>query len=78
MIVIPRRYTHFVFGLIQSGLTSCVAAGVASFSASANEFVWNWLVSWLLSWTLMAPLVLVAAPGIRLLSVALTRDEKID
>lgn len=78
MLAIPRRYSHFVFGVIQSGLTSCVAAGVASFPASAGEFAWNWLVSWLLSWTVMAPLVFVAAPGIRLLSVALTRDEKED
>jgi hypothetical protein len=28
---IPQRYGHFVFGVIQSGLTSCIAAGIASF-----------------------------------------------
>jgi hypothetical protein len=30
MLGIPRRYVHFVFGIIQSGLTSAVAAGIAS------------------------------------------------
>ena len=32
MFAIPRRYSHFVFGIIQSGLTSLIAAGIASFS----------------------------------------------
>jgi hypothetical protein len=30
MLGIPRRYSHFIFGIIQSGLTSCIAAAVAS------------------------------------------------
>jgi hypothetical protein len=29
MLRIPRRYSHFVFGFIQSGLTSSIAAAVA-------------------------------------------------
>jgi len=32
MFAIPCRYSHFVFGVIQSGLTSLIAAGIASFS----------------------------------------------
>jgi hypothetical protein len=76
MFAIPRRYSHFVFGVIQSGLTSFIAAGVASLSAlSSNHFLWNWFASWLVSWVAMAPLVLLAAPAIRSLSLALTRDE---
>jgi hypothetical protein len=31
MLGIPRRYGHFVFGVIQSGLTSLIAAAIASF-----------------------------------------------
>ena len=30
MLGIPRRYSHFVFGVIQSGLTSAIAAAIAS------------------------------------------------
>jgi Protein of unknown function (DUF2798) len=76
MLAIPRRYSHFVFGAIQSGLTSFVAAGIASAqSIATGSFVWNWLISWLVSWIAMAPVVLLAAPAIRLLSLALTRDE---
>jgi hypothetical protein len=65
MFAIPRRYSHFVFGVIQSGLTSLIAAGIASLSAVANgRFLWNWLPSWLLSRIAIAPVVLPAAPAI--------------
>jgi hypothetical protein len=38
-------------------------------------FIQNWLLSWLISWMTMLPLVLVAAPAIRSLSILLTREE---
>ncbi|MFT4119993.1 DUF2798 domain-containing protein [Bradyrhizobium sp.] len=73
---IPRRYSHFVFGVIQSGLTSLVATAIASFPAeTALLFVQHWLVSWLIAWTTMLPIVLLAAPAIRAFSLRLTRDE---
>lgn len=76
MLRIPRRYTHFVFGVIQSGLTSLIAAGIASVPALARGQFWqNWIISWLIAWATMLPVVLLAAPAIRSLSVALTRDE---
>jgi hypothetical protein len=79
MFAIPRRYSHFVFGVIQSGLTSLIAAGVASLSATATgHYLWNWLASWLISWVVMSPVVLLAAPIIRSLSVVLTREESLD
>jgi hypothetical protein len=79
MFAIPRRYSHFVFGVIQSGLTSLIAAGVASLSATATgHYLWNWLASWLISWVVMSPVVLLAAPIIRSLSVVLTREESMD
>lgn len=75
MFGIPRRHSHFVFGAIQSGLTSLIAAGVASFpSPTFTQFFIHWLVSWLIAWAVMLPIVLLAAPGIRALTVALTRD----
>ena len=76
MLGIPRRYTHFVFGVIQSGLTSLIAAGIASFpSLASGKFLQNWLLSFVIAWVTMLPVVLLAAPAIRSLAVALTRDD---
>jgi hypothetical protein len=76
MFGIPRRYSHFVFGVIQSGLTSMIAAGIASLpSIASGNFFRNWMLSWLVSWVTMLPLVVMAAPAIRSLSLILTRDE---
>ena len=76
MLGIPRRHSHFVFGFIQSGLTSAIAAAIASYPMIAQgRFLVHWLGSWLLSWALMTPVVLFAAPTIRTISHALTRDE---
>lgn len=75
MFAIPRRHSHYVFGVIQSGMTSFVAAGVGSINVLATDhFLWNWLSSWLVSWVVLAPLVLAAAPTIRSLSMLLTRE----
>lgn len=73
---IPRRYGHFVFGVIQSGLTCLIASAIASLPlVSMGEFLRHWLVSWLLSWAAMLPVVLLAAPVIRALSLAITRHD---
>ena len=77
MLGIPRRYSHFVFGVIQSGLTSLIAAGIASFpAAGAVVFLEHWMVSWLIAWAAMLPIVLLAAPAIRAFSLRLTREEE--
>jgi hypothetical protein len=76
MLPIPRRHAHFLFGIIQSGLTRAIAAAIASAGVAEGEaFLNHWLTSWLLSWTLMLPIVLFAAPFIRRLSVMLTRAD---
>ena len=76
MLGIPRRYSHFVFGAIQAGLTSLIAAGIASLSfISQGQFLSHWLLSWLISWGAMLPFVLFAAPTIRALSILLTKEE---
>ena len=75
MLGIPRHYAHFIFGIIQSGLTSAIAAGIASTAFLGTEkFISNWIVSWLEAWVLMLPIVLFAAPLIQKLALALTRD----
>ena len=76
MLRIPRRHTHFVFGVIQSGLTSLIAAGIASYpSLARGSFLQNWTVSWLIAWATMLPVVLLAAPAIRSLALAMTRED---
>jgi hypothetical protein len=76
MFDIPRRYSHFIFGVIQAGLTSLIAAGIASFpSPTVTEFLIHWLWSWLVAWIAMLPVVVLAAPVIRAVSVALTRED---
>ena len=75
MLGIPRRFSHFVFGFIQSGLTCAVAAAIASYPFwSAGSFVSHWLQSWLIAWIMMLPIVLFAAPAIRSLTHILTRE----
>lgn len=75
MLGIPRRYAHFVFGVIQSGLTSAIAACIASFPFLVNgDFLRHWLQSWLIAWLLMLPIVVFAAPMILKLAILLTRD----
>lgn len=76
MLGIPRRFSHFVFGIIQSGLTCAVAAAIASHPfLTQGSFVKHWLQSWALAWLLMLPVVIFAAPIIRKLTYVLTRDE---
>ena len=72
---IPKRYGHFLFGFIQSGLTCAVAAAIASAPLfGQGMFVTHWLKSWIIAWILMTPFVLLAAPLIDRAVTALTRD----
>lgn len=76
MLNIPRRYGHFVFGVIQSGLTCLIAAAIASFPLlHSGIFLKNWMQSWVISWVTMLPVVLLAAPKIRELTQLLTRED---
>jgi hypothetical protein len=75
MLGIPRRYSHFVFGAIQSALTCLIAAGIASVpSWGGGHFFLHWMLSWLVAWLAMLPVVILAAPAIRSLSYRMTRD----
>ncbi|MES2194267.1 MAG: DUF2798 domain-containing protein [Pseudomonadota bacterium] len=76
MLRIPRRFSHYVYGFIQSGLTCAVAAAIASTPFLApGTFVTHWLQSWLMAWIMMTPIVLFAAPVIRNLTHILTRED---
>jgi hypothetical protein len=46
MLGIPSRFGYFVYGVIQSGLTCAIAAGIASHPVIATgTFVTHWLQS---------------------------------
>jgi FtsH-binding integral membrane protein len=73
---IPRRYSHFVYGVIQSGLTCAIATAIANVRFAAHgSFMNHWLQSWFVAWILMLPVVLFAAPAIRNLTDLLTDEE---
>jgi len=77
MIGIPRRFEHFIFAVIQSGLTRAIAAAIASYPFLANgSFARHWLQSWAIAWLTMLPVVVLAAPTIRRLSRVLTREDR--
>lgn len=71
--MLPRRYSHYMFAVIQSGLTALIASGIAN-AAGGFDFV-GWMQSWLLAWTVMIPVVILAAPVIRGLVHRLTKDD---
>jgi hypothetical protein len=71
---LPRRYGHFVYAAIQSGVTTAIAAAVSS-SDSGGTFLAHWFQSWLISWALVIPIVLLAAPIIHRLTLSLLADE---
>jgi uncharacterized protein DUF2798 len=72
---IPRRHGHYVFGVIQSGLTCLIAAAIASYPEhSVARYLEHWMIAWVISWVTMLPVVLLAAPHIRTLVNLVTRD----
>ncbi len=72
--MIPRRYEHFVFAVIQSGFTTAFATAMATFHlAKDGSFFRLWLPTWLLSWLTIAPLVVLLAPLIRRVAGRLVR-----
>ncbi|SFI39551.1 DUF2798 domain-containing protein [Albimonas pacifica] len=63
--MIPARYANVLFGLILSGLMSCMVSGIATFRAAEAVdagFPMLWLGAWLSSWAVAFPAVLVVAP----------------
>ena len=76
MLPIPRRYAHFLFGVIQSGLTSAIAAAVASTRLPAEASSCGLAVrSCLWRWIFMLPILSFPAPFILRLPILLTRPE---
>ncbi|MCI4662957.1 MAG: DUF2798 domain-containing protein [Neomegalonema sp.] len=75
--MIPRRYEQVVFGLVLSGLMSCIVSGVATLRALGlvDGFFGLWMSAWLTSWAVAFPVVLVVAPLTRRIVHRLVRQE---
>lgn len=73
--MIPARFAPLLFGLILSGLMSCMVSGIATFRALGpnDAFIANWAGSWAVSWAIAFPAVLVVAPFTRRIVARLTR-----
>jgi hypothetical protein len=65
--MIPARYSQALFGLILSGLMSCIVTCVASIKAVGlgPHTFGAWMSAWSLSWPIAFAVVLVAAPRVR-------------
>ena len=75
MLPISRRHAHYVFAVMQSGVTTGVATGVASVPLWSKGFLLHWLLAWLGSWVLILPVVIGAAPMLRRFAHKVTRDD---
>ena len=64
---------HYVFAVLQSGLTSAVASLVASWPQIRAGTFSHWLSSWGIAWAIMLPVVILAAPLLQRLARAMTR-----
>ncbi len=73
--MIPARFSPILFGLILSGLMSCVVSGIATWRAlgARSGFIAEWSGSWLVSWAIAFPTVLIVAPITRRIVARLTR-----
>ncbi|MFY9210098.1 MAG: DUF2798 domain-containing protein [Aestuariivita sp.] len=75
--MIPARFAPVVFGLILSGLMSCVVSGIATIKAlgPVDGVFGAWMLSWVFSWLVAFPTVLVVAPLTRRLVARITRQD---
>lgn len=73
---INRQYRPQVFGLLQSAITSAIAALIANPKGRAlGPFMLSWSTTWLLTWLSMIPVVLLAAPYVRRLTDLIVQRE---
>ena len=73
--MIPARFAPYLFGLILSGMMSCIVSGIATLRAMGlvPGLLHGWMTSWAFSWAVAFPTVLVVAPLTRRIVARLTR-----
>jgi len=72
--MIPARFAPILFGLMVSGLMSCVVSGIATLRALGfvDDLFTQWMTSWAFSWSVAFPTILIVAPIARRLVAKLT------
>jgi hypothetical protein len=73
--MISPRYAPIVFGLIVSGLMSCIVSGIATLRAFGfiDGFVMSWINAWWLSWAIAFPTIVTVSPFVRKMVARLTK-----
>ena len=60
---IHNRYSHYLYGVLQSAITCGIAAAITIYRSPMSEhYFQDWSMSWLLSWITMLPVVIFFAP----------------
>jgi hypothetical protein len=64
---LSRSYAPFVYGVIQSGITTALSTAIATFGALGWSVagIGPWLAAWALAWLMMLPLVIAISPLIQ-------------
>lgn len=74
---LSSRLGHFVYGTIQSGITSGVASGIACLGTiEEGAFFLRWSKAWMISWAIMVPFVLLAAPFIKRATLLIVSEDR--
>lgn len=73
--MIPARFAPYLFGLILSGLMSCIVSRIATLRAMGlvDGVGLASMTSWAFSWAVAFPTVLIVAPLTRRIVARLTR-----
>ncbi len=75
--MIPARFAHTVFGLIMSGLMSCIVTGVATVKAIGfgPTTTSDWMASWAFCWPIAFAVILTLGPFVKRLVERLVRPQ---
>lgn len=73
----PARFAPILFGLILSGIMSCIVSGIATLRVIglSEAALGAWLASWSFSWPIAFCVVLVVAPFTRRIVARLIRTK---
>jgi len=65
--MLPARFAPYLFGLILSGIMSCIVSGVSTLKATGwiDGLFMTWMNAWTFSWPIAFCVVLVVAPATR-------------
>lgn len=53
--MLPHRHLHFVFAIVQSGITTAVAAAITIVRMAPDNPLMDWICSWAVAWRPWCP-----------------------